>query len=74
VRDCRQQRKNKHGCRNCGYVAAMQTTNWITADFCEDLWSILLLSAPSPDPRLMLSAGNATKVLQDLDEDDSYFS
>jgi hypothetical protein len=42
------------------------------ADFCEDPWSILLLSAPSPDPRLMLSAGNATKVLRDLDQDHAY--
>lgn len=33
VRDCRQQRKHKHGCRNCGYVAVVQTTNWIMLTF-----------------------------------------
>lgn len=33
VRDCTQQRKNKHACRNCGYVTVMQTTNWIMLTF-----------------------------------------
>jgi predicted RNA-binding Zn-ribbon protein involved in translation (DUF1610 family) len=62
VRDCVRQRKNKHGCRNCGYVAVVQTTNWLMLTFYEDLLSILLLIAPSPDLPKALNAADATKV------------
>ena len=71
VRDCREQRKNKHGCRNCGYVALRPKKNVDKADFYEDLWSTLLLTAPSLHLRLMLNAGSATRVSQDHDQDAS---
>lgn len=67
VRDCKEPRRNKFACRNCGYSSHLPPRLENShADIDLDLWIIWRLSVRSLPRRTTWSAENATRVCVQL--------